>query len=211
MKKSYLWVITILSILLLTGLTSFVLIEQKNSTEQLTQVNELAERQMRLFNAEKDLYRNSLQGNYFLQDHDLKLFGKMAFFTEDSDTVYASDLFTKEKLVFRFSENNCSECVKHEFELLEQYVDRIGAENMVIIADYSQNQYLEYVKQDAPEKIRCLNDTHYFRKLPFERFNLPYLLTINEKLELRNLVILEKSFDQFTHDYLTFFLMRNAN
>lgn len=210
MKKNMIWALSTIGLAVLLGLSSFMVYTQKNTIKRLTTSSMGISQQSKVTDLALDLYQRSLEGNYFLQDHKTKLPDEAYFFTADNDTVMAKDLFREGKLLFRFTEHNCSECVNHEFELLKSYIARIGVENIVIITDYSQNEYIDYIEEDAPKNVLVLNDKTHFRKLPFERYNLPYFLMVNEDMALRNLMILDKAFDRFTHDYLRRYLKDNV-
>lgn len=56
----------------------------------------------------------------------------------DLDTVRLSDIVKETKLVYRFYEGTCVQCVEDELDIIRQLGDSIGINKIIIISDFHQ-------------------------------------------------------------------------
>ncbi len=98
------------------------------------------------------------------------------------------------KLIFKFSETNCSKCIETALPRLNALADVIGAENIIFIASFSGTNDLRIYNQ--VNKIRfssyTLPDTfdHYFEAAG--NVGVPYLFVIDKDLNTKMMFFSEK-------------------
>lgn len=157
-----------------------------------------------LLESQLGLYHTSLYANYYLEYENVRIREDATFFDSENQAYPVRELFASPKIVFRFSSQNCGECLLHEFELLKELIAENEKSHFLILGDYEKNELLWNMAQDAPEGVRCLNDQDGdFPGLPVNQHNLPYFVRVGSDLKVSNLMMLEKSFDRFTEQYLS--------
>lgn len=61
------------------------------------------------------------------------------------DSILLSRVINSTKLIYRFYESSCVQCVEEELNLTKQLADSIGANNIIILSDYNNINMLSAI------------------------------------------------------------------
>lgn len=119
-------------------------------------------------------------------------------YLDSKDSIQLSDVLdVTHKLVFFFSESNCSECVKSELQNLAKFSNIIDKENIVIISSFNNNR--KRWMREVPYKI--LNVRNQKLGLILESKNTPFYFLLDNKLEAMSVFIPIKEYPALTERY----------
>jgi len=128
--------IVLISLLVALGVITGVLYVKNTKQEELTQVylNELNQKNKTnsLLMDEVKLFENALYQNY---NADSLCFDNKQCTTSELKNTTLGDVFNSKRVVFRFSNNDCMDCVYQTLELVDSLSNRIGKDNIVVVAE----------------------------------------------------------------------------
>lgn len=110
--------------------------------------------------------------------------------------------FNDKKMVFRYNEFACSDCIHKEFSVLKKYEEAIGKDNIVIFASYHSIKDL-YINK----RVNRLDMDVYNLKLgtldnEMDKYNIPYIFVYDKNYNVSNLFIPNKDSPKMTEIYL---------
>ncbi len=107
-----------------------------------------------------------------------------------------------EKLVFRFTENNCIDCIKAELLHLEKIAPVIGKDNIILLASYTGTNDLKLFRKAYNPPFSIYNTPlESLAGNQLEDANLPYYFVLNKDLSPHLLFIPEKTLAELTEQY----------
>lgn len=106
------------------------------------------------------------------------------------------------KLFFRFTPNNCGDCVTAEIASLKKLAGSIGEENIVLLGSYPNSKELEVLKERYKVEFPAYNiSITELQENKIEQLNVPYLFTLDSTLMPKNIFIPEKTVPVFSLNY----------
>lgn len=112
----------------------------------------------------------------------------------------------QKKLVFRYSELNCHQCVDSAFKSLKSLVKEIGEEKVIILASYSRFRSLALFKRLNQLKMDVYNINEEALGIPLERSGIPFMFLLDKEYKTKFVFVPEKTMPQLTENY--FHLMK---
>lgn len=200
MKKSnlnkWLWFITISSTLLL-----FVnLLLTKVSTDNLKEARNLAIQKLENKEVEKTILFENIKLN---SKYEGLVINDFPVFTENGVEIKFSKIIKDRNiLILRYSELNCSPCVDSSISLLNNWVMKIGQENIVILSSYENQNHLNIFKRINNIYFPVYNIKEKIDGMQIEELNKPYIFSIDKKKEIHGLFIPEKTMPEMNIVYL---------
>lgn len=97
-----------------------------------------------------------------IRNYELRTNGKVMnplfeVFDTNGDKRTLSKIIDGNKFVLRYSELNCNTCVNKQIELLNLYVDSIGADHIILLTNYDSNFYMKQFKRISKIKYPIFN------------------------------------------------------
>lgn len=97
------------------------------------------------------------------------------------DTIQISDIVGETKLIYRFYEGTCVECIETELDIVKQLGDSIGVDNIIVISDFKNINRLKAIINRKQIHSQCF--------IYSDRFDLPIEL---DDIEVASFFLLEK-------------------
>lgn len=141
------------------------------------------------------LLSNALSSNQKITDF---------FVTDEEDNdVLLSSIFNKNyMLVLYFSEITCKTCVDSVFNLLNDYSQEVGTERIFILTSYKNKRDFNSFKRINQVNFNIYNLHGEKLNLLVEKYNIPFLFVMNDKLYSQNVFLIEKSKVSLNEAYL---------
>ena len=118
-----------------------------------------------------------------IQSDGMKIEKDIRIQSLEGDTIYFSQLFENEyKLVFCYSELNCSTCVEKEFENLKKISSEIGVNNIIILASYTNIRDLSVFMRVNDNKFPVYKINNNKLGLLIDKYDSPYLFVTNRNM-----------------------------
>lgn len=139
---------------------------------------------------------------FLSQNSGFKISPDLILPIEDGKEIKLSDLCTgKHRLVFRYNEFTCQDCIHKEMGNIKAISEKIGANNVLVLASY-ENQHDFYINKrvnniDLPIyniPLKSFDNT-------IENYNIPYIFILGDKGEVKNLFIPNKYLPSLTEEY----------
>jgi uncharacterized HAD superfamily protein len=108
----------------------------------------------------------------------------------------------RSKLIFMFSELNCQTCIDMQLPNIEQLSKDIGAENIILLASYSNKRDLVQFARINNIKLEIYNFDKSEIEIPLIDTNVPFFFILNPNLTSTCFFIPEKSMPKHTIAYL---------
>lgn len=106
------------------------------------------------------------------------------------------------KLIFKFSESNCSLCIDHSLRYIEKYQNKIGVANIIIIGDFfNRKSFLVFSKLNPLIQSKVYKLNKEVLELPIDDLNKPYLFSANPFLEIDLFFVPLKEIPKRTDDF----------
>lgn len=146
-----------------------------------------------------------------IRDHFLSLelkyndtrISKELILTDEKGVEYSiKDKLNTKKIVFRYSELQCNVCVEKQIGSLKKYKDKIGIDNILILADYSNYRNLILFKRMNSLDIPVYNLSEKM-SLELEKKDLPYFFIADNSLIAKDYFIPIKEIKNYTDNYLS--------
>lgn len=93
------------------------------------------------------------------------------------------------KLIFKFSETDCSECVKSEVINLDILSKEVGSENIIILTGFSNPKNFLLFRTKSETNIRAYNMENQILGLPIETENYPFLFIVDSSLNVNSIFV----------------------
>jgi len=105
------------------------------------------------------------------------------------------------KLVFRYSELNCMQCVDQEVANIKSLAQEIGKEHIIIAATYDSIRDLFLFKRinNLEFPVYKLPDEGF--RLPLDQANVPFLFMIDEEFQSKLVFVPEKNLPSMSEQY----------
>jgi hypothetical protein len=200
MKQTNILYISI--ILTLLGLNCWILVVYSSTKKQKQTFeikiyeleNVLTNKDIILEMTERD-FKLALLSEHYLIDKDLKVF-------DENKSFKFSDLVSKKpKLFLRYSELNCNTCVDVQLKRLEKIAQKIGRENIIILASYKSKSSLWRFKR--LNKIRFNIYGIDSLEIPLEKENTPYYFMADDNLQANMIFVPRKEHLNLTDAYFS--------
>ena len=121
-----------------------------------------------------------------------------------SNTVPVSDVFDESQkylFVCRFSKLHCESCVNYSIQVLKNWVESIGVENVLFLGDYRNNKIFNKEKPlYGIQDMKTYNAPAF--DIPAEELGYPYYFVLDRNLQIINLFIPDKATPNITNEYL---------
>lgn len=92
----------------------------------------------------------------------------LALLDSNSDTISLASIMNNTKLVYRFYQGTCVQCVEDELDIAKQLADSIGANNILIISDFDKISSLKAITNRKQITSPCFIYKGKF-ELPIEK------------------------------------------
>lgn len=130
-------------------------------------------------------YLSTLERNYAVwpvSDNDKMLNAKLTFHSDSTGKFdlpgFLTRAVTSPKLVVRYSDVNCNTCVDSLFTSLAEFSDRIGEQNVIIMASYHNRRDLFVWKRLNNIRYNVFQVPHDQMGLEIERKNIPFVFIL---------------------------------
>lgn len=101
-------------------------------------------------------------------------------------------IFRHQKLVFRFTEENCNECIDAELRGLKELSVFVGDTNIVVLGSYARQRDFKIICQTYHIDFPVYNIASTFISSPIENVNRPYLFVLDSSLNVSYLFVPNK-------------------
>ncbi len=185
--------------ILLLVLNGFLLTKINNYSKAINDINILSKDiKKELLTLEQNIIDENLNEN-------LKLREDIKFINIHGNVVLAQDIFKKHALVLRYSESNCSDCIKAELNAVLKNKE-LFVNDIYIIAHYRNKRDLYVFYRDIQNKglknikMYLLPDKDL--NIPADKLNMPYYFCIDSTLLITNFFIPQKDKPKLSENYL---------
>jgi len=128
------------------------------------------------------------------------------------DTLVLSDLISHSpKVVYRFTELDCIDCVIKEIDDIKKLSSKIGRGNIVILTTYDQVRKLVAFKRTNHIEIEIYNIDKHALNLVAEEINTPYIFVISKNMVVENLYIPNDLFSEISQYYYSSLIMKYSD
>jgi hypothetical protein len=122
---------------------------------------------------------------------------------ENKNKIQLKEMLSKQpKLVFRYSELNCQQCVDTVFKRLKQLAEEVGKEKILILSSYSNHRDLLLFKRINQIDLEVYNLNETKLDISVEEVNIPYMFLLDNDFRAKFVFIPEKTMPQLTDNYL---------
>jgi len=136
-----------------------------------------------------------------LKYNDSKISEGLNLADEKGKKYKIKEKLSTKKLIFRYSELQCNLCVEKQIIYLKKYKDKIGIDNILILADYSNLRNLIIFKRVNSLDIPVYNLSKKM-SLELEKKDLPYFFVVDNSLIAKDYFIPIKEIKNYTDNYL---------
>lgn len=105
------------------------------------------------------------------------------------------------KVIFFFNEFNCLKCIESELSHINKYIDKIGVDNILIFAKYSNLRDLYLFNQTNNLALQIFQIEEGLVCPTIEELNMPFVFIIDNGAQIKDIYIPEKSLHQFSTMY----------
>lgn len=111
------------------------------------------------------------------------------------------DVLGEKKLVLRYSELNCDDCIDKQIKYLNKYADSIGCENIILLTNYNNNHHMQRFRKINRIKFEIYNIGKKLNE-NIRDINLPYLFIIDRcNMRINNMFVPQKELPDQTEKY----------
>lgn len=139
--------------------------------------------------------------NLELKYNDYKISDELNLIDEKGNIFRIKEKLNTKKIIFRYSELQCNVCVEKQIQSLKRYKDKIGVDNILIIADYSNFRNLIVFKKINSLDIPVYNLSKKM-SLEIEKKDIPYFFIADNSLVAKDYFIPIKEIKNYTDNYL---------
>lgn len=164
-------------------------------------------RKIELLKETNEQLKANLLKSVFSKDYklspDLELYN-----TDGSLCRIDSILLFKPKLFFRYTKLNCNLCVGRQIQLLKTFIDTIGKENIIVLADLDQIRYISAFKRVNDLNCEILLLGRFDLDAQVNSLEAPYYFISSNNQEVKNIFIPIIDMPDLTRGY--FSLVKNS-
>ncbi|NQU81976.1 MAG: hypothetical protein HQ543_10690 [Bacteroidetes bacterium] len=178
-----------------------LLLQYKQELVSVIEANEINKQV--LINRELNTIRNiGLQINIKLKVED-----------EKGNKISIAELLNNNiKVIFRYSELNCSLCIEEEIQILHKYINNIGIENILFFSTYHSTRDLFLFKRiNKLQNFKIYNLKEEQLNIPVDRLNIPYVLLVDSSGNIVMINIPEKTKPEFSEQFYNVVISRLAS
>lgn len=122
--------------------------------------------------------------------------------SESGEIIHLKDIeIDKYKLLLRYNEFTCMNCVYKEMGNIKELVESIGVENVLLLGAYRNRNYLFRNKRINQIKLPVFNMPLGALKNKVEHINLPYMFLVDNNWRVQNFFIPHKELPQLSRTY----------
>ena len=128
--------------------------------------------------------------------------------SDSNEILLGNVVGERPKLIFRFSELNCTTCVDSQFYMIKKYQQIVGASNIIILTSSNSERNAFLFNRD--EHLQCPVYSVPFDELglPIEDLNIPYYFIVDKDLTAKLIHIPAKELPLFTDEYFSVLIKR---
>ncbi len=114
---------------------------------------------------------------------------------------YLEEFLIKDQLlILRINEEQCSECIRNEINLINQFVENTKSSNVIVLASFERRgDFKTYQKRLVPEILMINTDNVFFHKA--EELGIPYYFIIDKNRRTNGLFFPDKKNNLLTVKY----------
>lgn len=110
------------------------------------------------------------------------------------------DYVVGNKLIFRYSELNCSTCIDAQIQNLNEFAKLIGVHNILLLTTYQNDIYMQRFRKVNKIKFEILNID---QDSVLADIGVPYFFILTSKeMRIQSMFIPQKEEPKLTYDYL---------
>lgn len=190
-------------IIICLGLLSLFLIYfQVKKNKAISLLNEVIYESQNSLNRKKLL---GIQRDYFLslctKSNGSTISEQLVLKNYRGEEFIINDILSSEKLVFRYSELHCDVCVDEQIKSLKKYKEKIGSDNILILADYNNIKNLALFKRLNSIELPIFKLSKKLN-LELDEKDFPYFFVIDSSFIARDFFIPIKEINGYTDNYL---------
>lgn len=127
----------------------------------------------------------------------------LIFWDESGEYYDISDVLSENnKMVFYFSENHCSDCIKSALNEIINIPDSTTLNNYIILCNYLNARHFQTLLKEYDLRVPIYNINGQRLNIPAEEMNSPFFFIINSDLRCRQVFIPIKEIENYTANYL---------
>ncbi|APY12029.1 hypothetical protein BWZ22_12675 [Seonamhaeicola sp. S2-3] len=188
--------VIIISLIVLNG---FLIIKLNNYSKVIKDISTV------LKNKKKELLELEQNIIEVGKSENIKLNENIKLIDANGNIILTKDIFKKNTLVFRYSESNCTDCIKAEFIAILKN-NALIANDICLIVHYRNPRDLHVFSKVLQNrglknfKMYLLPDKGL--NTPADKLNMPYYFCIDSTLRTSNFFIPHKDKSQLSESYL---------
>jgi len=106
------------------------------------------------------------------------------------------------KLIFKFSETQCSHCIEHALKYIEIYKKEIGINNIILIGNFiDEKSYSIFVRFHPKIHSKIYQIDKDALDLSVDSLNQPYLIFVNTSLRIQEIFVPLKEIPERTDHF----------
>ena len=197
MKRNTLQILIIVSLIAINVFVLFHVVQLKQEKVTKNYYSNLKN------NPDDELYSYRLNFTTSIINSNLQL-DSVALKDTLNNVIPLKNVFRKGQrqiLVCRFSKTHCASCVNFAIQILQNWTDSIGRENILFLGNHRNNRIF---KREIPlygiRDMRVFNS--YTFNIPVEELGFPYYFILDRNLQISNVFIPDKATPNITTNYL---------
>ncbi|MCX6149235.1 MAG: redoxin domain-containing protein [Ignavibacteriales bacterium] len=132
---------------------------------------------------------------------------EMAIFNDKSQIITLSNLIgNSPKIILKYSELGCSVCIDKQIENLKKVSQKIGNQNIIILASYRQKKNLILFKRLNKLNFEIYNMKEQEFGLVPEQYHLPYFFIIDSTMQMKYIFIPSKDLPELSEVYFRYII-----
>lgn len=139
--------------------------------------------------------------NQFKSEHR-KLNSQIKIWDSREKLLLSDMLVNRSKpiFIFRYSELQCQDCINAQIVVLKEFVNKVGSENVMILANYQYDKNLYLFK-----RMNQIEDINVYQvdslNLDVEKLNVPYVFVLHNDMRTQFVFIPDKDFPELYIEY----------
>ncbi len=139
----------------------------------------------------------------------LRIDKTLRLWNEIDDEIALEQLVNTPKLIYMFSSLSCNSCIENEISLLKNYANKIGEENIILISNFSDINYMykfKRINELNRFQIYNLKDNYIHSKLAEQ--SIPYYFIVENDFITKAFFFSNKSLNKLTERYYNLIRVR---
>jgi len=173
----------------------------KRNRNILNLQNSIFESHQKLKNKEDLIKTLLIQSKLIHETNGTEISPGLNLYTEDGESISLKKVIGDcPKLVFRYSEIHCQNCVDNEIKRLKEFIKELDDANILIFASYDSFRNLGSFKRINQIKSHIYNLKNL--GIDIERSNIPYYFVLDYTMKVKDVFIPDKYLPESTNIYL---------